>query len=532
MASESSDISLDISEESSIENNKIETKNNIEDEEKIRIIKSAEDLEHLDEVIYNVEQMELEKDIAEFKDELKKPLAKPEELEEAQSSDSSITIFSDVEESDHMNVDNDNDEHETLGYTTVHGIETEITVSKTKTEVDEAEMHKRAEKAVCNQVKKMKNEAATIADDFVFDLDEYSKDSQNYTNAKLLLNAPLFIPNECVENEERQSLKDLEKKYISLDSFVDVITHIEGYSWKNMPNEKMLHTFAENFVVCKRMKHIFKYDFADVNGTDFRLASITDKLFTFLGKYAELDDLRFEHMLVVCLLGKIEIILNTERNIWLKADLITVDDAILKVFKPEILEMKNLQTEAPNHHMAKSWNALIESLFNLKGRKNLCFDIKQRGYRVLNEVLKSAYCYHRNDGQPAVVNYVMEELVGNTLKMYNNSVVQSLFFAIRTIYILARLISIYVQTADVPADAKSIANDLKVIAAFAIMTYEVKYQLWKESPRVPTKLVGGEELGAQAQLFVNNYVITGGQYFFLKAVERAIPTIAYDLAKR
>lgn len=519
MASESTEISLGISEDES-------------ENEKVRIIKTAEDLEQLDAVIDNVERAELEKEITEFKKELKEPIAKSNEVEEAQSSDSSITIFDDIEESDHMNVGNENDERETLGYTTVQGVETEIAVSKTKTEVNEDEMHERAEKAVQNQVKKMKNEAASIADDFVFDLNEYSKDSQKLADAKLLLNAPLFIPNECVENEEKQSLKNLEKKYISLDSFVDVITHIEGYSWKNMPNEKMLHTFAESFIVCKRMKHIFKYDFADVNGTNFRLANITDKLFAFLGRHAELDDIRFEHMLIVCLLGKIEVILNTERNIWLKADLITVDDAILKVFKPEIMEMKNIQTEAPNHHIAKSWNTFIESLFNLKGRKNLCFDIKQRGYRILNEVLSTAYCYHKSDYQPAIVNYVMEELVGNTLKMYNNSVVQSLFFAIRTIYILARLISIYVQTVDLPTDVNRIANDLKVIAAYAIMTYEVKYQLWKETPRVPTKLVGGEELGPQAQIFVNNYVITGGQYFLLKAVEKAIPTIAYDLVKR
>ena len=109
MASESSDISLDISEESVVENDKVETVINNDVEEKVRIIKTAEDLEHLDEVIDNVEQMELEKDIAEFKEELKKPVAKPE-VEEAQSSDSSITIFSDVEESDHMNVGNENDD--------------------------------------------------------------------------------------------------------------------------------------------------------------------------------------------------------------------------------------------------------------------------------------------------------------------------------------------------------------------------------------------------------------------------------------
>lgn len=462
------------------------------------------------------------------------------EVAMAKDADIEISIFDEdeIDKTDSMleeRLDDAKDEHEHLANTEINGIPTELVVSKNKTKkMSDAEINERVEKAANNQIKKVKNEAAKLikeqSEAFKQTIDEIRPGTELNARYEQLLNIPLYIPDECVKIERTTSEKDIERKYITMDSFVQVISMFDEYTWKANPMdiERMLHTLPDTFIICKRMESIFGYEFAKTEGTAFRLPDMTEKCLEFIGKYSELDDLRFEHSFIVLMLGKLEVLLNTNMNIWLKADMITVTNDVTKVFWPDVEAMNVIQSKSALHHMNRSWNTFVSALFNLNERKNMCFNIKTQGYEVLNECLKNSYCY--NHPNP-VANYQMEELIGNTLKMYSNTVVQSFYFCIRSLYIMIRLLSIYIQSEAIKKrkTQEEIAEDLSVIASFATVLYENKYWLWKEAERGVTKVVGGGELTPQAQVFIDNYSILGGQFFLLKAIEKALPTIAFKL---
>lgn len=534
------------------------------------IISTKEQLEALDDQIDDLQANKTKQEADEIRKEFNKPFKLPNSSNYSKLSSDSVNNSSNSSNHDNSNIHDNHDNHnnqesdtetssisvfdsvseedsiletakdsikgsDVIAHTTVNGIPTEVAISKSRSnQMSDEEIQSRVLHAAENRVKKMKNEAANMKE-FSFPLSSMPKNSEQYIESMQLLLTPLFVPDACIKAESHYSSDDLEHKYITIDSFVKSITHIDGYSWKNMPNETMLHSFAETFLITKKMNKLFKFKFADTSDTNFRVADVTDGLFRFLELHLNDEDASiFEHRFVVCILGKMEILLNTERNIWLKSDMISVDDNVLTVFKPELDMMRRLQSEDVGC-LGKSWKTFVSALFNLEGRKNMCFDIKLRTYDVLNKVLAVGYCYdHIGKDKKVEVSYVIEELIGNTLKMYSNAVVQSFFFAIRTLYIMARLISLYlheIKKGEKNKDAEEIATNLKVIAGFALLTYEIKYQMWKETIKTPFKISGGEELSVQAQVFVNNFVICGGQYFLLKAIEKALPALAYDIAE-
>ena len=396
--------------------------------------------------------------------------------------------------------------------------------SETK-KMSEEEAKKRAEKATDNIIKKAKN-AANEEKDKRIDISEFAQDTDKYAFYYRLLNLPLYIPNECVEAESRASEADIDRKYITLDSFVQEILGFEHYKWQDLPPEKMCHDLSSTFLITKRMNKIFGFQFGNTESTNFRVEPLSENCIKFLHKYAALDDLTIEHMFIVTMLGKLEILLNTNVNVWLKSDIITVTDDVLKAFQPDIQDMIGIQVPDQMHHISKSWNTFVSALFNLKSRRNVCFNIKTQGYENLNHFLKNSYCYNMS---PPIVNYQMEELIGNTLKMYSNSVIQSFFYAIRTLYIMIRLVSIYIQDEHRASTVEDIAQDLSDIASFSVILYEQKYMQLKSIARSPSKIAGGKELSGEAQLFIDNYIICGGQYFLLKAIEKALPSICYRL---
>lgn len=454
----------------------------------------------------------------------------------ASDADIEISVFDEdeIEKTDSMleeKIDNKKDAYESIAKTEINGVPTELVISKNKTkQMTDEEINERVEKAANNQIKKVKNEAAKLIKEQSLNIDEIRPGTELNSKYEQLLNVPLYIPDECVKIERNTSSQDIERKYITMDSFVQVISMYNDYTWKANPMdiERMLHTLPDTFVICKRMQSIFGFEFAKTEGTAFRLPDMTEKCLEFISKYSELDDLRFEHSFIVLMLGKLEVLLNTNMNIWLKADMITVTNDVTKVFWPDVEAMNVIQSKSALHHMNRSWNTFVSALFNLNERKNMCFNIKTQGYEVLNECLKNSYCY--NHPNP-VANYQMEELIGNTLKMYSNTVVQSFYFCIRSLYIMIRLLSIYIQSEAIKKrkNAEEIAEDISVIASFATVLYENKYWLWKEAERGVTKVVGGGELSAQAQVFIDNYSILGGQFFLLKAIEKALPTIGFKL---
>lgn len=463
--------------------------------ELVRIVKDEEDLKTLDERLNKIEHESAER----LGEQLRADLEKSEHDDHSES----ISLGSDNEpdEVDERSQDSD---------------------SKTDDEPDQKDSRMpNPATAAMEMIRKLEANSLTV--NIHCDLDEIPINSDKHKRAVQLLKSPLMIPQTCVEIEERVPITDIEHKYATMDSLIEAITDFEGYSWKNPVNESLLHTPIEVLACLKRMDSIYDFHFSQHMGA-FSIGEKLELVFELLKRESSLPDIVFEHSLINSILGKIEVLLNTERNIWLKSSTITVDASHLTMFGDELKQMKSIQSKADGHHVEHSWSTFIDNLFG-KVNKEICFDITQRGYRTLNDALKYAYCYVNAQH---TVSYIMEELLGNTLKMYGIPVVQPMFFAIRTVYILARLVSIYIQKYKAE-DVQTIADDLKTIAMFAISTYENKYQQWRTTAKPTTLLTNGDQLSIQSQYFVNNYILCGGQYFLLKAIEKALPVIAYDL---
>ena len=524
---EHSSIEIDFSEETN-EAEDVEEETNEADN-----LLTVDKLKNLDAIVDDAADEQLVEEAKAIREELVTAMKTNVDMEDAEKEEdtkeeeSEITIFDDIESDDPM-LENDLGEKKStvIGETTLNNLPVKILQSGNETEtLNKDELAKRVEKAVENTVKKAKNKAATKQDEKI-DVTEFAPETETYAEFYRLLNVPLYIPSECVKIESQTSPDNIDRKYITMDSYVQEILGFESYSWQQLPPESMCHDLSDMLLITKRMNKIFKYQFGDVEGTNFRVEPLTENCISFLHKYANLDDLTLEHTFIVIMLGKLEILLNTNINVWLKSDIITVTDDVLKAFKPDIQDMIGIQSQDQLHHISKSWNTFVTALFNLTTHRNLCFNIKTQGYEILNQFLYNSYCYDNGSG---AVNYQMEELIGNTLKMYSNSVIQSFFYAIRTLYIMIRLVSIYIQGGFKSETVETIAEDLLTIASFAVILYEHKFRQSKAVMRTPSKVSGGKELSANAQLFIDNYLICGGQYFLLKAVEKALPSICYRL---
>lgn len=531
--SDVNEISINLDDEKQ-ESSVKDEENEKENLQPIPIEQIEEELQIFDNKADGLSDLNLRKETIKIKNEIVEridnEIENDEEIKEDESNDSEsaeITTFSEIEDDPLVEKkEEENKNIEYLGETTINGIKAEIVCDNTQPEpINENEMKGKINESVNIKIKHVKNEAAEKLKTETFDISEFNPKTSKYAEYYQLLNDPLYIPRECVRNEKYTSAKEPDKKYVTIDSFVQEIARFPSYSWKNLPSDQILLSLTDSFIVCKKMNQIFSHEFGNTKGTGFRLDELAPNCFKFLSKYSSLSDLNFEHRFLVTILGKIEVLLNTNINICWKSDLITVSDEIFKVFHPEINAMEAIQSPGKLHHVAKSWFTFVSALFNLRERKNFCFDIKQQGYEILNEFLRNSYCYNLD---PPVVNYQMEELVGNTLKMYSNIVVQCFFFMIRSLYIMLRLVSIYIQKF-MRSTRQEIAEDIHYIALFAVLIYEHKHLQWKGAIRTPSKVKNGGYISNESQMFIDNFMITGGQYYLLKAVANALPILAFKL---
>lgn len=492
------------------------------------IMTNKEDILGFDDKLEEYEEEQLEQEADEIRKQIvERQNQKPNddnvehsynELDES----SSITTFDDVQDlNDIVGLQEANDVEQIME-TEINGIPAQIFVDKEhKEQPTEAEMQKKIDAGLVNEIKRAKNQAAEILKNkqsFV-DLSTLEVGSESYNFAQCLLFWPVYIPQENVETQARTH------KYITTNSYVQTISGYNNYSDKNQIDEHMLYTISDAFVICKKVNKIFDFQFVNTKATDFKMNDIAEKAFEFLKLNANRPDLIFEHMIVVNLLGKLEIYLCTDTLTSLKGDSISVNNDYLTAFSPYIEQVESIQN--PGFRLRESWNIFVKALFSLDARDKYCWNIKTQGYAELNEFLHNSYCYNREE---KMVNYQMEELIGNTLKMYTTSVVMSMFFAIRTIYLTVRLVSIYIQKKLNEGKTKQqVADDFHFIAAFAILTYEQKYRIWSGMPKSPSTIRGMQEATPEFQQFIDNFVVRGGQYYILKALEKAIPILSINV---
>ena len=123
---------------------------------------------------------------------------------------------------------------------------------------------------------------------------------------------------------------------------------------------------------------------------------------------------------------------------------------------------------------------------------------------------------------------MVENLLGNILKCYLPSIALNYFYAIKSIYIIARLTSLYIQLGLFKGKStEEVMNDLFVIGASGAIVYENKSFIFKQATR---SLPGYDKpLSNETKLYILNHLMTGGQFYILKMMEESLPVIASDL---
>ena len=412
--------------------------------------------------------------------------------------------------------------------TTIQGIDAEIVVSNNKTEkMDESEVQEKMKDNAEKFVKQAKNKANEIMkndETYTFVLEELQPDTDFYKRYSNLLLSPLYISADNIKTEIET------KTPISTNSFIRGITDYENYKTFDIPHESMLHSVPECIVILKRCNKLFDFEFANIKDTDLKLENLDSKILEFLSKHKDLKNTIFDHRFIISALGKLEILLTTNIERMLKVPEITIGQDFLKACGPYLKDMTNLQSETGN--LFRSWRVFYETLFGIDPQtKNQIFNIDHHNYDELNEMLHSSYIY--KDGQTLDAFGQMEILVANTLKCYSPHLVLCYFFLIRTLYIMIRLLSVYIQLNMYKGkDQETIAKNLSDISGLAVMIYEQKYWMWKSSMRTPLRVREADvELSPEAQQFMENFIVCGGQYYILKAIETGFTVFSYILSQ-
>lgn len=327
------------------------------------------------------------------------------------------------------------------------------------------------------------------------------------TNAKLFnvfyqyIIGKLFVPRNCVLT-------------LDINEYINNTT-VFKYNAFDAPNTSMQHPIPEKIIFLTKLNNIFNFKFVNSASGDFHFNDLDKQVTTFLYKYKDYGTTRLEYGIIKSLMGKLIIALNTSCELALRDN---TKPRLSTEFKQAIIRdiecMKYIQS--PDGKLYTSWKTFLNSLLSI-GSDNLIY--VHDNYPSLNTKLKTAY---DND-------FLTENLLANMLKCYLPSVAINYFYVIKSVYIVSRLLSIYIQeklyiTTSKKKSFEEIVNDIYVIATVGAIMYENKSYIFKQMTRTLPKY--DKEITENTKMYILNHLLTGGQYYILKMFEESLPVVA------
>ena len=327
------------------------------------------------------------------------------------------------------------------------------------------------------------------------------------TNAKLFnvfyqyIIGKLFVPRNCVLT-------------LDINEYINNTT-VFKYNAFDAPNTSMQHPIPEKIIFLTKLNNIFNFQFVNSASGDFHFNDLDKQVTTFLYKYKDYGTTRLEYGIIKSLMGKLIIALNTSCELALRDN---TKPRLSTEFKQAIIRdiecMKYIQS--PDGKLYTSWKTFLNSLLSI-GSDNLIY--VHDNYPSLNTKLKTAY---END-------FLTENLLANMLKCYLPSVAINYFYVIKSIYIVSRLLSIYIQeklyiTTSKKKSFEEIVNDIYAIATVGAIMYENKSYIFKQMTRTLPKY--DKEITENTKMYILNHLLTGGQYYILKMFEESLPVVA------
>lgn len=378
----------------------------------------------------------------------------------------------------------------------------EIGTEKAEKLSDE-EIEKKIKKAATKLTNDIKDQVKTMEQNGncrKLDPLNYTVGTENYNIFKHYMFDMLLVPKRCVTR-------------FNLNEYISSIT-IFNYNCFDSPNVAMQHPIPEKVIFTEKLNSLFDFQFANSKQGDFHFADLDAQLLKFINIHSDKGTLTFEYRMIRSALGKFILALNTDVELALRDNTRpTINSAFKQVIIRDIQQMKFIQN--PNGKTFTSWKAFLDTLLNVGSDKLIYV---HDNYRNLNSKLELAYG----------TDFLIENLLGNTLKCYLPSIALNYFYAIKSVYIISRLVSIYIQLRLFKDKTpEQIMNDLFVIAVCGTIIYENKSFIFKQATRT---LPGYDKpLSNETKLYILNHLLTGGQYYILKMIEESLPVIASDL---
>lgn len=381
--------------------------------------------------------------------------------------------------------------------------EIEVVVSDKKTE--DAPSYEDAHRDVINKINSI--EASSYKPLSVENYDVSSENHDKYVR---------FVANPLILTEDVRSFNA--QTYIN---YFDVFK----YNPYDTPNMSMTHPLEDQVISFKRFNDIFRTSENDIipmmnmninrnlNDTDLQVCAFLEA--------NQVKTSVIEYNLIKTFINKIIYALNSTTELAFREERsIVVDSKYRQAILGDVAMMARIQPLTEK--TGASWKVFAESFGSNK------FDNRVYVHRDVTTLSKHIDEAFKQSGS-------LEHLLGTILKSYYPSVGIDYFVAIKCIYIIARLITLYINKYDyiengddenpeIPTKDKLI-NDINTIVSVGVLIYENKGHLMQQTPKTLPQGVSDEKV----QMYLMNHSFTGPQYYILKMYEKMLPVLGIDL---
>lgn len=286
------------------------------------------------------------------------------------------------------------------------------------------------------------------------------------------------------------------------------------YSPYNDLKTNYIKRVSERVVLISLLNDIFNENFFTyISNRNYRFDSLNFELLKFIGSVDDKDKIptMFEYGFIKLMLSKLIVCMLSDTERCFTKDMTQINKYFKLAVKNNLNEFAHMLKT--NNIISNSWMVFEQSLFLSEYYSSI--------YRFTtpDELKNTLIKAYQND------DFMMEQLAANILKTFIPTVAFSYFSVIKNIYIIGRLLSIYVNKRLFENKTKQqIQTDLYVIAAVLTAEYETNYVANVNVRTTPT--VNGKQLSKQAEMYYINHLIAGPQYLILKMLENTLPTLA------
>ena len=297
---------------------------------------------------------------------------------------------------------------------------------------------------------------------------------------------------------------------MDLKKYVNKLTNFNYDPFEGI-RSNLLFSVQDRLLYIHELGKIFDTDFLGKIDIQFKLHDIDAKLSKFIRKEGvPFND--FEHRLIKNMMGKLILAIysNVERAFVQDNHCLSPD--YLKNIRGIDKTMSDLCYS--DKYVMKSWNAFMTKLTDQKTM------FKFKDYSDISEKLK--LCYDNR--------FPMEILMADCVKSLIPSIGLNYLNAIKDVYIMGRLISIYIrkymEKRAVGENGEKIRlTDMIVICRAVMVDYESNYFATSMIPRSMPKTE--ENMSEEFKLYYISHTLTGPQYFLLKQLEHTLPSLEY-----